>query len=157
MTGSPMPGLAWAKVRGEFAFDGSWRDIFVLGTDLAARQRMLDALRAARYDLSYRRDGKPAELPASAEEAFPLEGECDRLLSVRFCGVLANCHFFRRDEIEFDIDPRELVGQPQLDGLFGFMRCLADAARRDATLCPENCPEAPIFRVRPGAAAIEWW
>ena len=156
MTGSPVQGLAWAKVRGEFAFDGSWRDIFVQGTDPAAWQRVLDALRAGRYDLSYQRNNTPEELPARAEEAFPLEGECDRLLSVRFCGVLANCHFFRRDEIEFDIDPREVVSQPQLDALFGFMRCLADATGRDAILCHENCPEAVIFRVRPGAAAIEW-
>jgi hypothetical protein len=157
-----MRSLAWDSVRGEFTFDGSWRDIYVLGTDLAGWQRMLNGLRATRYNLSYFRDGKPVELPARAEDAFPLEGECDRLLSVRFCGVLANCHFFTPDEIEFDIDPREVVGQPQLDGVFGFMRCLAESVGRDGILCPENCPRAVVFRVRPGASVVEhhgfgWW
>jgi hypothetical protein len=147
--------LAWESVRNEFAFDGSWRDIYVLGTDMAGWQRMLDGLRAARYDLSYFRDSKPVELPPRAEDAFPLEGECDRLLSVRFCGVLANCHFFAPDEIEFDIDPREVVGQPQLDGIFEFMRCLAASVGQDAILCPENCSQIVIFRVRPRSSSVE--
>ena len=45
---------------------------------------ILDGLRAARYDLSYFRDGKPVELPANAEDAFPREDESNRMLSVRF-------------------------------------------------------------------------
>ena len=86
--------------------------------------------------------------------------------SVRFCGVLANCHFFTPDEIEFDIDPREVVGQPQLDGVFEFMRSLAQSVGRDAILCPEGCSQIVIFRVRPDATAVEhlvfggwyrWW
>jgi len=141
-----MQGLAWGAVQEEFAFDGSWRDIYVLNTDMLAWQRMLDGLRTARYDLSYFRESKAAELPSCAEEPFPLEGECNRRLSARFCGVLANCHFFTKDEIEFDIDPREVFGQSQLDGLFGFMRCLAESVGKDAILCPENCSKIVVFR-----------
>src|SRR5690349_16829342 len=133
-----MQFLVWDAVRDELAFDGSLLDIFVLGTDMAGWQRMLDGLRAARYDLSYFRAGETAELPTIAEEAFPVEGECDRMLSVRFCGMLANCHFFVPGEIEFDIDPRELIGQPQLDGVFAFMRFLAESVGQDAVLCPER-------------------
>jgi len=151
-----MPFLTWESVRDEFAFDGSWRDIYVLDTDMAGWQRMLDGLRAARYDLSYFRDSQTVELPARVEDAFPLEGECDRLLSVRFCGVMANCHFFTPDELEFDIDPREVVGQAQLDGVFGFMRCLAESVGRASVLCPENCSQVVIFRVQPGSPIVEY-
>lgn len=151
-----MRELAWDAVRDEFTFDGSWRDIYILGTDMSAWQRMLDALKAAQYDLSYYRESRLVELPARAEDAFPMEGECDRMLSVRFSGLLANCHFFMPDEIEFDLDPREMSGQPQLDGLFGFMRCLAESVGSDAILCPENCSQIVIFRVRPGAMAVEY-
>jgi hypothetical protein len=73
-----MDSLAWDVVREEFAFDGSWRDIYVPGTDMAGWQRMLDGLRAARYDLTYVRDQEPAVLPGEAAEAFPLPEECDR-------------------------------------------------------------------------------
>lgn len=150
-----MDGLAWDAVRDEFDFDGSWRDIYVLGIDMATWQRMLDGLRAAGYDIAYFRDGQPAELPTDANQAFPLPDECDRMLSVRFVGVLANCHFFTPDEIEFDIDPRDVKGQEQLDALFRFMRSLAEIAGKEAILTAENCPEKAIFRVRPGHLVIE--
>jgi hypothetical protein len=151
-----MDGPAWDAVRDEFAFDGSWRDIYVPGVDMPAWQRMLDGLRAAGYEMAYFREDQPAELPAEAKQAFPPPDECDRLLSVRFAGVLANCHFFTPEEIEFDIDPREVKGQEQLDALFGFMRCLAEAAGKEAILTAENCPEIIIFRVRPGQSAVEY-
>jgi hypothetical protein len=76
-----MDGLTWNAVREEFAFDGSWRDIYLLGTDMADWQRMLDGLRSTGYDLAYFRDLQPSDLPANAAAAFPLPGECDRLLS----------------------------------------------------------------------------
>jgi hypothetical protein len=150
-----MGELAWDAVRDEFAFDGSWRDIYVLGTDMAGWQRMLDGLRAAGYDLAYFRDHQPNELPVEAAQAFPLPDECDRLLLVRFAEVQANCHFFWVEDIEFDIDPREVVGQEQLDAVFGFMRCLSQAVGKDAILTAENCPKIVIFRVRPEHSAVE--
>src|ERR1700722_8405668 len=64
----------------------------------------------------------PKEIPASAEDAFLPEG--DRLLSVLVGGVLASCHFFTPEEIEFDIDRRG-GEQVQLEALLGFMQCLA--------------------------------
>src|SRR5215471_7307170 len=122
-----MSSLAWKAVQSKFLFDGSWRDIYVLGTDVAGWQRMLDGLRSADYDPRYFRDNNPTELPARAEDAFPNEREYCPLLSVQFCGILANCHFFSFEEIEFDVDPWEVSGQAQLDALLEFMRCLAAA------------------------------
>ena len=151
-----MQYLAWENVQCEFAFDGSWRDIYVLNVGLAAWNRMLNGLKAAKYDLIYYQDGQPEELPARPEDAFSLTGEINRLLRVHFCGVVANCHFFTPDEIEFDIDPREVLGQKQLDALFGFMQCLAQSVGQDAVLCPENMPEIVIFRIRAGAASVEY-
>jgi hypothetical protein len=145
-----MAGLTWKAVRRDFAFDGSWRDIFILGCDIPAWQRMLDGLRSGGYDLTYYRDSKPTELPTRAEDAFSLECHC--VLSVRFDGILANCHFFTPAEIEFDIDPREVRGQAQLDTLLKFMRCLAASVGREAILCPENCSKIVIFRVKPDVA-----
>ena len=75
-----MRSPAWNSVRHEFAFDGSWRDIYVLDADMDGWQRMLDGLRAAVTTCSYFRDGKPMELACQGRGAFPLEGECDRLL-----------------------------------------------------------------------------
>jgi hypothetical protein len=151
-----MDEIAWETVRDEFAFDGSWRDICVFGATIAEWQRMMDVIRSVGYRLTYFCADQPTELPAKAVDAFPLPGECDRRLSVWFSDVLANCHFFTVDEIEFDIDPREVKGQRELNALFGFMRCLARATDKDVVLTAENMPEIVIFRVSPAKAAIEY-
>src|SRR5262245_50232653 len=151
-----MDEIAWETVRDEFAFDGSWRDIYVFGTTIADWQHTLDAIRSAGYRLTYFHAGQPTEMPSMAEDAFPLPDECDRRLSVWFGDVLANCHFFTDEEIEFDIDPREVKGQKGLNALFGFMRCLAQATDKDVVLTAENMREIVIFRVSPGKAAIEY-
>ena len=151
-----MEGLDWNAVSDDFAFDGSWRDIYVFRTDIADWQRTLDAIQANGYTLTYFRDNQPTELPANASRAFPQPGDCDRRLSVSFAGVQVNCHFFTVDEIEFDIDPREVKGQKELDALFRFMRCVAGAVGKETVLTAENCPEVVIFRVFPGRTAIEY-
>jgi len=61
-----MQSLPWKTVRHEFAFDGAWRDIFVLGTDIDGWQRMLDGLRSSHQDISYFRNSEPMELPENA-------------------------------------------------------------------------------------------
>jgi hypothetical protein len=150
-----MSGLVWNDVRGEFAFDGSWRDIYILNATLSDWQRMLDGLRASGFDLGYQLDGQPAEFPSSAESAFALVEEHSQLLSVRFAGILANCHFFTPNEIEFDIDPREITGQERLDSLLGFMQFLTDCVGKEVVLSSENCPESVIIRVRTAEPRIE--
>jgi hypothetical protein len=147
--------LSWESVRKEFAFDGSWRDIYVMGAGIAGWQRMLDWLRLSGYDYTYYRSEQPAELPTRVEDIFPYAAECDRLLSEQFRGVLANCHFFTPDEIEFDIDPRQVTCQPQLDAVISFMSGLADSVERDAILCPEGYPKIVIFRVQPRSGVVE--
>ena len=151
-----MDRLAWKTVSAEFAFDGGWRDIYVLDTDINVWQRVLDRIRHAAYDLVYYDGGNVSELPRTAVDAFPAEDGARRMLSIRVAEVLANCHFFTHDEIEFDIDPREVQGQRQLDGLLAFMQLLSDATGREAILTPENCREIVIFRSRPDQVAIEY-
>lgn len=151
-----MDTIAWETVREEFAFDGSLRDIYVLGTTIADWQRMLDAIRVTGYRLTYFRAEQPTEIPTKAEDAFPLPNQADRRLSLWFADVLANCHFFTVEEIEFDIDPREVKSQHELNALFDFMRCLAQATNKEVVLTGENMRKIVIFRVAPGNAAIDY-
>lgn len=151
-----MDEIAWETVRDEFTFDGSWRDIYVFRTTIADWQRMWDAIRSAGYGLTYFRAGHSAEIPTKVEDAFPLPDECDRRLSVCFAGILANCHFFTTEEIEFDIDPREVQGQQQLNALLEFMRCLAQATDKDVVLTAENTREIVVFRVLPAKSVAEY-
>jgi hypothetical protein len=76
-------------------------------------------------------------------------------LSLDVGGVRVNSHFFATDEIEFDLDPAEVGAPARLDGLFAFMKGLANAVGKDVLFTPENMREIPIFRCRPGAEQVE--
>lgn len=148
--------IEWVKVAREFEFTGSWRDIYVFGTTMPDWQAALDALRQSSMQLSYFRRGQSTALPTRAEDAFPQEGHADRLLSAQVAGLTLNCHFFRDTEIEFDLDPREVHGQEQLDALTTFMHLLADACGKPAVLTEENWREALILRTTPNSGMVEY-
>lgn len=157
-----MDRLVWHDVAKAFEFDGAWLDLVVRGTDLALWQKFLDALRSSRYEFAYlqldRASGVRCQspLPERAEDAFPEHGMADRLLSVQLAGPLANCHFFTPDEIEFDIDPREIGGQDQFDALVAFLQLMANATGKDAVVTPENMTEVVMFRVRPHHRGVQY-
>jgi hypothetical protein len=141
--------LAWESVREDFAFDGSLRDIYIPGTDTEAWQRMLEGLARAGYKMAWSRETAASGPLENAETAFSAEDGSRLLLSVWLEGVTANCHFFTPDEIEFDVDPREIAGQDQLNAILGFMTCLAASVGESAILTHENCPDAIVLRVSP--------
>ncbi|HZZ42046.1 MAG TPA: hypothetical protein VFE58_03850 [Tepidisphaeraceae bacterium] len=141
-----MDKIAWGTVAEYFIFDGSWLDIYVFNTNIDDWQRVLDQLRHAQYDLVYHRNGNPCELPQNATDAFPAPEMHDRLLCVQFAEIVANCHFFAPDEIEFDIDPGQVQGQRQLDALLAFMKLLSDATSKESVLTPENFPTNVLLR-----------
>ena len=147
--------LGWDQVGCEFYQDGSWRDIYVLGTSIEHWQLALDALRSSSFRTRYFRDRVESPLPPTAAEAFPEPGFADRLLSVDLRGPIANAHFFTETEIEFDLDPREVCSQRELDAVLEFMQLLASATGREAILAPENQQHIPIFRVRPNDPNVE--
>jgi hypothetical protein len=139
--------LAWDDVKDEFAWDGSWRDICIPNTSMGDWQIVLDTLRNAKFTTKYTVSGEPAEIPQTAAEAFPLPGEMNHLLAVETNRVVLCCHFFDEHEVEFDLDPREVVSQAELDGLVAFMSRLACATGKPAFMTPENMHEVFFIRV----------
>jgi hypothetical protein len=62
--------------------------------------------------------------------------------------VRINCHFFVPDEIELDIDPREVTGPEELAAVLQFVEQLARATGKDAVLTPESSPEIVLLHYR---------
>jgi hypothetical protein len=155
-----MPTLDWDLIKDEFEFDGSWRDIYVLNTTLADWQHMLSTLGKSSYEWGVYQDGVLLEktettLLILASKLFPIPQECRPYLFAIFAGVQANCHFFGPDEIEFDIDPRQVIGQAEVDAVFAFMIFLANATDKPVVLTPENMSDKVIFRISPRGTQIE--
>ena len=148
--------MDWNRVAGDFEPDGSLRDLYVLETSLDDWQRVLDALQERWPPLAYTLDGDPAVLPRRAEEIFDARRERAAMLSFVVAEATVNCHFFVEDEIEFDIDPREVSRPDQVDALTAFMATLGRVTAKTVLLTMENSPEAVIFRYSAESDEVIW-
>jgi len=90
-----------------FYRDGSLRDIYVRGTGEQDWQTLLDFLRASSYPLELLVGGEYQPLPEQVADLFDLEGEVGVTLHIDRKHLEINCHFFVREEIEFDLNPKD--------------------------------------------------
>ena len=142
--------LAWNDVKAEFAWEGSLRDICVRDASLNDWKLVLDVLRREQFSTEFKVAGSRTELPEQVSDMFPQTADDpSRMLSVDTAGVRLNCHFFDENEIEFDLDPREIGGQAQLDAVIAFMKTIACATGKPALMTPENMHEHAFIRVNP--------
>lgn len=147
----------WAQIASDFKWDGSLREIRVPGTSVADWQHFLDALRRIAPSFTFTIDKEAADLPILAEEALACRQTASPLLSFQAGDVRLNCHFFSADEIELDLDPRDVTGDIQLAALADLMGWMADTIGRLVVLTSENLPAAVIAGRSPGALEAVWW
>jgi len=148
--------MDWQQIAPDFEPDGSLRDIYVFGTGLSDWQRVLDALRTWEPMPNFTIGGQPANMPDKAEGIFTEARQHGALLSFKVSGAHVNCHFFGHDEIEFDLDPREVTGPAQLEGFERFMGLLGRTTGKSVVMTMENMRESVILRYAPDAQQLEW-
>ena len=144
--------MNWQEVKAEFKYDGSLRDLYILDADMQTWQRALDWLRTSSYPLSYTIEKEQVELPADAGAIFSKRLEASPLLSVDVQGIRINSHFFIAEQIEFDIDPREVNNEAQFGHLCEFMQRLGQHLGQSVILTPETSgreEEEVILRYSP--------
>ncbi|AZO47963.1 MAG: hypothetical protein EOS58_18635 [Mesorhizobium sp.] len=146
--------MKWEQVASDFAWDGSWRDIYVLNTSEADWQRVWDILREWSPPANFSVSGNIESMLLGVEAA--LESETASLLSFYVGPIQLACHFFSTVEIEFDFDPRQVSGIPEVEQLEGFMRLLGDAIEKQVILTQENDQEAIIARYSPDLESVVW-
>jgi hypothetical protein len=121
--------------------DGSLRDAYVFSTAPADWDALL--LQAQAYPHEYTHDGVSRQLPA-ATTLFQ-DREHSHLLSVLAGSVRINCHFFTEEEIELDIDPKEIKGPTEHLAVLQFFEQLAQAIGKDTVVTLENSPEIALL------------
>ncbi len=128
-----------------FHQDGSLRDIHVLDASTDAWDKFLAFAKSREFGLTYTRDSAPAPLPSSAAEALA-DRSCAHLLAVNLGDVAVHCHFFAADDIELDIDPREVTSRSAVEKVLNFMSELGTCLGQDVILTEENAPDYVWFR-----------
>jgi hypothetical protein len=148
--------MSWNEIASAFEWDGSWRDIYILRTSALDWEKVWGILTADGEILSFWIDGQPAPPPKSAAEAFQLSGSRSVTASYRLEKQSLNCHFFCIEEIEFDLDPREIDGPAQAEKLAAFMAIIGRACSKQVRLTPENCRENPLALFDPVRDELDW-
>ncbi len=60
------------------------------------------------------------------------------------------------EEIECDIDPREIASQADLNALLDFVRRLGDKTQKQVVITPENGRHEPILTYAPDSKTFEY-
>ncbi|MBR2173757.1 hypothetical protein [Sphingopyxis sp.] len=101
--------------------------------------------------------GEQVSLPNHAEPIFAARDRGDTAtLSCRLGDVTLNCHFFIREEVEFDVDPGDVRDAGDANHLARFMVGLCEATGREVLLTAENNRDGVIAKVEPGDGAVRW-
>lgn len=147
--------MRWSEVAESFDWDGSWRDIYVLGTDARDWMRFIDAIPAWNVPYVYTENGERAPFPPPRIR-FVGTLEPSALLELRIGGATLNCHFFTEDEIELDLDPREVSEQGAMDDIVSFMAQLSGLVQRPTILTPENFQSEALITVDAVRGVLRW-
>ncbi|MFY0595062.1 MAG: hypothetical protein JXQ85_01405 [Cognatishimia sp.] len=128
--------MRWNEVSQFFHSDGSLRDIIVGETTIVDWEKLMGLSRQI-GEVSYIRDGALTALPSSAESIFE-DSDHAHCMRLQLDGLVLNTGFYLVDEIEVDIDPREINSQADLDTVLGFCEKLSLTLGRDVSITDEG-------------------
>lgn len=140
--------MTWHTYQSKFEWDGSLRDIYVLNTDIRDWQILIDMIRESRLEVLFVSGDVIEDLPEDISFIFKLPHDISYDLNVHLGRTILRTHFFVENEIEIDLDPREVRDQADFDRLISFMRNMAEYLNKDVVLAPENCIEDPILIIQ---------
>jgi hypothetical protein len=140
--------IPWQTCQNDFKRDGSLRDIYVLQPTIDDWRVLFNKLSIS-YKFSFWIDGKVEPFPASVDDVLSNSMQASTLLNFKVGTILVACHFFTPDEIEFNIDPKEITSQSDLDVLLKFLRFVGNTVNKPVLLTPENLIASPIISYDP--------
>lgn len=133
--------LLWDDVKCFFDLDlmGSLPDVRVPAASVEDWQAVLDLVVSKGWRCQYS-EGETV-LPAPRAEVVlsrPADAECPDLRVWPIAEVLAIFRFHAADEVDFDVDLRELQGQDRLDVFCGFLREIGRRLGKPVLMDPEG-------------------
>jgi hypothetical protein len=146
-----------SKVLPGFEEDGGLLDIYVLGfgTTLDDWGRFVEFVRRS-YPTEFRVAYERREMPNDPSAIFEVGENDPVLLAIFVDGVQINCHFFWAEELELDVDPREVRTPEMGRRVLDFLKQLGDALNRSVLLTAESSPEIVIYRYEPHSEGPEY-
>lgn len=138
----------WNSVQQGFKPDGALRDVYIAPASAALWNEFIEWVSRAGYRSEFWHGQSKKALPQNFQEIRLLQ-QTDRTTLKLFLsgGAQITCHFFTDDEIELDIDPREIQDQEAFTNLLNFLKGITKTLSRSARVTYENSPEDELFVV----------
>lgn len=136
----------WHSIQQGFEPDGALRDVYIAPASASLWNEFIEWVSRAGYSSEFWHGQRKKALPQELLEIKQLQQTDPTTLKLFLsAGVQINCHFFIDEEIELDIDPREIRDQEAFESLLIFLRAIATALKRNARVTYENSPEDELF------------
>lgn len=148
--------MDWPQLARNFEADGSLRDICIFGTSIDDWANVWAALIVEPSSLAFTVDGEPSTAPLDVAAVFLLGRAHSVCASYALGNQHLNCHFFLEEEIEFDLDPSDVVGADEAKQLAEFMTRMGRATSKEVRLTLENEKDAIIARYEPATDEVVW-
>ncbi|MEU5138151.1 hypothetical protein [Streptomyces californicus] len=142
-----MADLLWDDVKCFFDPDlmGPLPDVRVPGASVENWQTVLDLVAEKGWKCQYSEGERVLPVPrAEAVLSRPADAECPDLRVWPTADVLAIFRFHAADEVDFDIDLRELQGQERLDVFCDFLREIGRRLSKPVLMDPEGDDGHPV-------------
>jgi hypothetical protein len=139
-----------------FFEDGSLRDLRIIPADRQIWCKLFDYLRHGNSEVqtTFLTNNEDYPIPNDTEGIFSK----DRCSSIEMTTVVGDIelktHFFEISTIEFDLDPRHVSTEKQLDLLFAHLRDLARFLERDVQLTEENQEDLVLLTISRNGSII---
>ncbi|MFB8174175.1 hypothetical protein [Kitasatospora purpeofusca] len=152
-----MPDLLWDDVKNFFDPDlmGALPDVCVAGTSVNDWQAVFDLVRSCGWEWEYLEGRVAVPLPPAAQVlSRPAGAETVDLRVWPVPGVLAIFRPMSAEEIDFDVDLRELQGQEGVDVLCGFLTALGRRLGKPVVMTAEGDYGNPVLGFDPAADRV---
>ncbi|GET25995.1 hypothetical protein [Prolixibacter sp. NT017] len=136
----------WNDIQWIFEADGSLRDIYVQDISLQEWEKLIDHLND-NFNLTYS-DNDKIDKKYVLRYLQDTSGEMEsKSLTINLGQIKVNCYFFISEQIEFDIDPKDVNSLNDFEKIEKFMTSISEALQEQVTLTAANNPEFPLFKI----------
>lgn len=146
--------MDWEIIKKEFEFDGSLLDIYILNTTLHDWKEIVNYLnKSPEYKteliIKYLKPNLEELNLSDIEKLLKSIDSYNWHIKIFRQNININCYGFEINEIEFNIDPREVTNQNSFNILLDFIKNISVISGKEVVLTPENFQESIILSYKP--------
>lgn len=142
----------WNDIKWIFEKDGALRDIYVQEVSANDWGKIIDLINK-NYEVYFGETGE-SKNNQKIDKKYIIEYLTDqngekvsKSASIVVDQIRLNCHFFLKDQIEFDIDPKEINSIEDFELIENFMLEISKTTYNQVTLTDENRPDFPLIKI----------